>query len=167
MKVILSEDIIKVGSAGETKNVSDGYARNFLFPKKLALPATPSNLKKWESGRKVREVRLQQDLESARNTADQIRNASIRLTARVGREGHLFGSITSQMIAEALLQKGISIDKKDILLETSIKSLGDYEVPVRLYSQVNVVLKLSVVSGEAQEQAGGSIEPPDEESQAT
>jgi len=115
LKVIFREDIARVGSAGETKNVSDGYARNFLFPKQLALPATEANLKRWESESKVREVRLRQDMESARNIATQLENASIQLTARAGREGHLFGSITSQMIAEALLQKGFSIDKKNIL----------------------------------------------------
>ena len=116
MKIILCEDVSKVGLAGETKDVSGGFARNFLFPKNLAMPATPSNIKKWESERKTREIRLGQNLEAAKNLANQLENVSIDLRARSGREGHLFGSITSQMIADALLEKGFSIDKKTVIL---------------------------------------------------
>lgn len=146
MKVILYEDVPKVGSAGEIKEVSDGFARNFLFPRKLALPPTPSNIKKWQSEQKLRQIKLTRDIESARSSADQLEKISLTLSAHAGKEGHLFGSITSQMIAEALLEKGISIEKKNIVIESPIKSLGEYQVQVRLHAQVNASLKVQVIS---------------------
>lgn len=146
MKVILYDDIEKLGSAGEVKEVSDGYARNFLFPKKLAFEATSSNLKRWESERKVREIKLSQKLETAKNLANQIQNTEITLTANAGREGHLFGSVTNQMIADALLAKGFSVDKKNILIDSPIKSLGEFQVSLRLHAQVTASLKVTVLS---------------------
>ena len=147
MKVILCEDVLKLGSAGEVKEVSDGYARNFLLPKKQAMAATPSNLKKWESEKKVREIKLNQSLETAKNLSGQIQSTEISLTANAGREGHLFGSITNQMVADALLAKGFSIDKKNILIDSPIKSLGEYQVSIRLHPQVTAQLKVIVITG--------------------
>lgn len=159
MKVILYDDVSKVGVAGEVREVSGGFARNFLIPKKLAFPATPSNLKRWESEKKIRQVKLSHDLEKAQSAAKQIEEFSLTLTVRAGREGHLFGSVTSQMIAAALLEKGISIDKKNIFLESPIKSLGEFRVSVRLHSQVTADLKLSIVSAISEPaQTGSSVE---------
>ncbi|OGR83305.1 MAG: 50S ribosomal protein L9 [Elusimicrobia bacterium RIFCSPLOWO2_01_FULL_64_13] len=153
MKVILREDLAKFGAAGETKNVADGFARNFLFPKNLALPATPANLKSWEQEKKVREVHLTQDLEAARKIAGDLEAVELALPAKSGREGHLFGSITSQMVADSLLEKGFSIDKKNILMESPIKTLGSYEIPVRIHPRVSATLKVTVSP------EGGAAEP--------
>ena len=161
MKIILRDDVVKVGAAGETKNVSDGFARNFLFPKKLAMPATPANLRRWESEKKLHQTRLAQTLESAQQLAQSLEGLGLELKVRSGREGHLFGSVTSQMISEALLEKGFTIEKKNIVLETSIKSLGDFQVPIRLHSQVTATLKLKIASSNtepAEELAGAETE---------
>ncbi|OGR84564.1 MAG: 50S ribosomal protein L9 [Elusimicrobia bacterium RIFCSPLOWO2_01_FULL_54_10] len=144
MQVILCEDIDKVGLAGEIKAVAEGFARNFLFPKKLAYPATAGNLKKWESEKHVREVKLLKSLESAKALAAELGNISLEIPARAGREGHLFGSITSPAIAQALLKKGFSVDRKTIELAAPIKNLGTFEVPVRLHSQVEARLKVEI-----------------------
>ena len=166
MKIILRDDVVKVGAAGETRNVSDGFARNYLFPKKLAMPATPSNLRKWESEKKLHQTRLAQTLESAQQLAQSLEGLTLDLTARSGREGHLFGSVTSQMISEALLAKGFTIEKKNIVLETSIKSLGEYQVPIRLHSQVTATLKIKIISSTA-EPTGETDALADEEVQAS
>ena len=148
MKVILCEDVPKLGAPGEVKDVSEGFARNFLLPRKLAFAATQANIRKWESEKQIREIRLNQGLETAKKFAEQIGQISINLTAKAGREGHLFGSITNQLIAEALAGKGFSIDKKNIVLEAPIKSLGEYQIAVRLHPQVTASFKIVVVSSE-------------------
>ena len=146
MQVILCEDIDKVGVAGETKNVSEGFARNFLLPKGLAYPATQANLKKWESEQGVREVKLLKHLESARTLAGQLEQVALSIPARAGREGHLFGSITTAAVAQALLEKGFSVDRKTIEMSAPIKALGTHEVSIRLHSQVEARLKVEVVN---------------------
>ena len=156
MKVILCENIEKVGNTGEVKVVSDGHARNFLFPRNLALPATPQNLRKWESEKRVREIRLTQDLESARRLAQTLGEMTLDLSAKSGREGHLFGSITSSMIREALLEKGFSIDKKNIILESPIKLLGEYQVSIRLHAKVTASLKVNVVPSDQPKELNAS-----------
>jgi large subunit ribosomal protein L9 len=145
MKILLLEDVLKIGGAGEVKNVADGYARNYLLPKKLALPATEGNLKKWESEKRVREVKAQATLDTTKKLAADLENIAIEIPARAGKEGHLFGSITNQMVAAALLKKGFSVDKKNISLETHIKTLGEHQAQVRLHSQVTANLKIQVV----------------------
>ena len=144
MQVILCEDVTKVGTAGETKVVSDGFARNFLFPKGLAYPATASNIKKWQSEKRLREVKIKKSLESAKDLASQLEQVSLTIPALAGREGQLFGSITSAMIAHALLEKGFSVDKKTIELSAPLKSLGAHEVPIRLHAQIEARLKVEV-----------------------
>ena len=153
MKIILCEDLANVGIAGAVKEVSDGYARNFLFPKRLALLAAPSNLRKWESEKLVRQARAARGLDSAKALGASLENFTIELSVRSGREGHLFGSVTSAMIADSLLEKGISIDKKNINLETPIKSLGEYQVPIRLHSQVTALLKVRVAAANSEKGA--------------
>ena len=144
MKVILCEDVPKIGVAGEVKTVSDGYARNFLMPRKLALIATAGNIRKWESEKKVREIRLSQDLEAAKKSVAQLEQISLDITAKAGREGHLFGSITNAMIADALLAKGFPVDKKNIVLDMHIKTLGEHKINIRLHAQLSAVLKINV-----------------------
>lgn len=166
MKVILCDDVSALGVAGETKEVSNGYARNFLIPKQLALPATPSNLKKLESEIKNRKIKSTKDLGTAQNLASQIEKVNLNLAARAGREGHLFGSITNQMIADALKENGISVNKKSIIIESPIKSIGEYQLSVRLHPQVTVALKMKVTSDSSQNQessaAGNAVEKSEE-----
>lgn len=156
MQIILSEDLPKVGRAGEIKNVSDGYARNFLFPRKLALPATPANLKRLETELKKRAARTTQLLASAKQMQEELEKISLVFHVRAGKEGHLFGSVSPQMIAEALQAKGIAVDKKNIHLPSPIKSLGEYEVSIKLHSDLNALLKIQVLPDQntAQEQSG-------------
>lgn len=146
MKVILCDDVPKVGAAGDTQEVSDGFARNFLLPRGLAYPATAANLKKWQAEKKVRQVKLEKNLESARKLAGELEQISLTIPARAGREGQLFGSITAAMVAQALLEKGFSVDKKMIALDTPMKTLGDFQVSIRLHSQVQVNLKVQVTA---------------------
>ncbi len=145
MKVILYDDVEKLGSAGDVKEVAAGFARNFLIPKKLAMAASDANVKRWESEKRVRTIRLTQNLERAKESAQKIESVSLVIPAKAGREGHLFGSVTNQMIAEALLAQGLSIDKKNIVLDAPIKQIGDFTAHVRLHAQVNAALKVSVV----------------------
>lgn len=153
MQVILCENVAKVGSAGETREVSDGFARNFLLPRGLAYPATSSNLRKWQSEKRVREVKLEKNLESAKALSEQIQQISLTIPARAGREGRLFGSITSSAVAQALAGKGFSVDKKMITLSAPIKALGAYEIPIRLHSEIEAKLKVEVTAEEPKPQA--------------
>lgn len=145
MKIILFQDIPKIGTAGEIKEVADGFARNYLLPRVLAHPLTPANLKKWESEKKSRKVALEQSLDKAKSLAVEIENITLDLHANAGREEHLFGSITAQGIADALLEKGFSVDKKNIILDAPIKMLGEYQVTLKLHSQVTPTLKIKVL----------------------
>src|SRR5262245_27685789 len=130
MKVLLCDDVVKCGAAGEVKDVSDGFARNFLLPRKLAVPATDASLRKWESEKKVRQVKIEQNLEAAKKVAEQLEAMDLEIPARAGKEGHLFGSITNHSIADALAAKGFVADKKHIELEAHIKAVGEYVVKV-------------------------------------
>lgn len=156
MKVILYNDVEKLGFAGDVRDVSGGFARNFLIPRKLAMPATDSNLRRWESEKQGRTIRLTKDLEQAKEIGRKIESISLTLPARSGREGHLFGSVTSQMVADALAGQGFSIEKKNIILESPIKQLGEYTVQVHLHAQVTAPLKVSVVSSSPEESGAGS-----------
>lgn len=153
MKVILCEDIQKLGLAGETKDVSDGFARNYLLPKNLVLTATAANLRKWESEKSSRLKKISKSLESAQELSSQLQNTGVEINVKAGREGHLFGSVTTSMISKALTVKGFSIDKKHIILDTPIKALGEHTVQVHLHSQVNCPLKVTVLASEVVEDA--------------
>ncbi len=148
MKVILLDDVAKVGRRGEVRDVSDGYARNFLIPKKLALSATAGNLKNLDH------IKQQQDAKASRikTDADSLR-ARIEALAfedrrQASEEGKLFGSVTSQDVAEFLDRHGIKIERRRIMLEEPIKSLGEHTVPIRLHADVTAQLRISVVRSE-------------------
>lgn len=146
MKVILTQNIKGVGCADDVVNVSDGYARNYLFPRKLALPANDVNLKQVEKRKQVEEARGEKALEESKGLADQINEAQITIKGRVGTGTKLYGSITHADIADALEQQaGIKIDKRKIEMEEPIKSLGSYEVPIRLHKDAVAHLKVEVV----------------------
>lgn len=145
LKVILRQDVSGVGRAGEAKQVKDGFARNYLFPKNLAVVATEHNLHQIEADRKKAEAKRTQELAEMQVLAQKLQGLSVTLTADVNEEEKLYGSLTAQEIAKALGAEGISLDKKMILLETPIKALGIYDVPVRLHADLTATLKVWVV----------------------
>jgi len=145
MKIILLDDVTKVGRRGEVREVSDGYARNFLIPKKLALSATAGNLKNLEHIKKQQEAkadRVKADAESLRAKIEALVYEERR---QASEEGKLFGSVTTQDIADFLVSRGIDIDRKRLTLEEPIKALGDFSVSMRLHHDVTAQLKVNVV----------------------
>lgn len=148
MKVILLEDVKTLGKKGEIVNINDGYARNFVLPKKLGLEATGKNLNDLKL-KKQNEDRLAQEiLEAAQALAKEIEAGKIELTIKTGEGGRTFGSVSSKEIAVAVKeQMGYEIDKKKIQMKEAIKTLGVHQVPVKLHQKVTAELKVHV--GEA------------------
>lgn len=145
MKVILVKDIDKLGKPGQTVKVADGYARNYLLPQKLALEATKANEKLFielQKKAQQKEIRAQKEAEEL---AEKIRGLSCTIVRQAGEEEKLYGSVTNMDIATALQQEGLHIDKKKILLEEPIKSLGIFYVPIKLHPEVSTELKVWVV----------------------
>lgn len=148
MKVILLDDVAKVGRRGEVRDVSDGYARNFLIPKKLALSATAGNLKNLDH------IKQQQDAKASRIKTDadslraRIEGLAYEDRRQASEEGKLFGSVTSQDVAEFLEGQGVRIERRRIMLEEPIKSLGEHTVPIRLHQDVTAQLRIHVVRAE-------------------
>ena len=145
MKVILTEDIQNLGTTGTIQEVKNGYARNYLLPRGLAKPATPGAMKLIEQKKAADEKKLIRAEEDNRSLATQIEQQTIRLTARVGQNGRLYGSITSAQIAEALSDLvGQEIDRRKVDLAENIHSIGQYEVPIRLVGRVVPKVKVIV-----------------------
>lgn len=145
MKVILLKDVKGLGKEGDLVNSKDGYARNFLFPKDLAIEATPGNLKKWEDKNRQLEEKKQEEIKEANLLKEKIENLTVDIKAKGGSAGKLFGSITSQDIATALnAQHKIDIDKRKIELKDNIKTTGIKEVDVKLYPEISAKLKINV-----------------------
>ncbi|MBI5186844.1 MAG: 50S ribosomal protein L9 [Nitrospinae bacterium] len=144
MKIILKEDVKNVGQRGEEVNVADGYGRNFLLPRELAVLATVKNVKQLNHHRKLMEDRNKKELKAARDFAEKLTKINCALKRKSGEEGKLFGSVTSQDIADHLKEVGIDIDRKKIHLEEPLKSLGTFRVPLKLHSEVTVDLKVTV-----------------------
>ncbi|MFZ5518258.1 MAG: 50S ribosomal protein L9 [Candidatus Zhuqueibacterota bacterium] len=145
MKVILKKDFNKVGKVGDVVKVKDGYARNYLIPQGIALKADESNIRLLEAERKLIQTRLNKDRKSAEKLAEELDKISCTATVTVGEEDKVFGSVTSQTIADLLKDKGVEIDKKKILLDEPIKALGIYTIPIKLHSEVEAKIKLWVV----------------------
>lgn len=147
-KIILTAPVDKLGAEGETVTVTDGYARNFLFPRGMAIPATPGNMRRIEAQHEKRAQELTAQLEQAKRTAEKLTARSCTVTASAGPDGRIFGSVTATQIADALKAEGIELDRKTILLERSIREVGVYDVEVKLHPEVSAKLKVWVVSGE-------------------
>ena len=146
MKVILLEDVKSLGKKGEIVNVSDGYARNLILPKRLGVEATPKNLNDLKLQKANEEKVAQENLEAARAFAKDLEDKEIILTLKVGEGGRTFGSVSTKEISEAAKdQLGLDIDKKKMVLEEPIKSLGTHEVPVKLHKDVTAILRVKVV----------------------
>ena len=150
MRVILRSDVPNVGRKGDVLDVSDGFARNFLVPKGLALRATEGALAQAEGMRRARAVKEQRDRDDATEVARRLTPVVIRIPARAGSEGRLFGSVTSADVAEAVqAQTGVTIDRRRLHLDDPIKSLGLHEIALRLHTDVEVRLQVEVVSTSA------------------
>ncbi len=145
MKVILREDVEKLGKAGDIVKVADGYGRNFLIPRKLAVPADVRNVRTLEHDKRVIEARAKKARKAAESLAEKVAAVSVTLPARAGEEGKLFGAITSRDIAEALVKAGVAVDRKLVLLAEPIKQLGDYKVKVKLGADIVPEISVSVV----------------------
>ncbi len=145
MKVILREDVDKLGKAGDIVKVADGYGRNYLIPRQLAVPADVRNVRALEHDKRVIEARAKKARKAAESLAEKVAAVSLKLPARAGDEGKLFGAITSRDIAEALGKAGLAIDRKLVQLAEPIKQLGDYKVKVRLGAEIVPEVSVSVV----------------------
>lgn len=145
MKVILKKDFESAGKAGDVIVVKDGYARNFLIPKGIALKADKSNIKFLEAEKQKAEKKLNKDKKAAENLAEELSGVSCTAAVTVGEDDKVFGSVTTQIIAELLKDKGFEIDRKKIQIDEPIKALGIYTIPIKLYSDVEAKIKLWVV----------------------
>ena len=144
MKVILLDDVPKLGRRGEVRDVSDGYARNYLLPQKLALLATPVNLKDLEQIKKRREAQTATAQVEAEARARTIETLTLSLTRQASEEGRLYGSVGVQDMVAFLAQHGIVIEKRRVGLEEPIKTVGEYTVPIRLHPEVTAQLRVVV-----------------------
>ena len=145
MKIILKEDIKKIGKMGQIVDVANGYARNYLVPKGLAVEASTKNIRSLEHERKIIQEKAKKLKDSAQDIASRISSMTLTIKAKAGEEEKLFGSVTTMDIAEALLNEGLEIDKKKISLEEPIKRLGSYSVQIKLHSDVSVPLSIQIV----------------------
>ena len=145
MKVILRKDAQKLGKTGDVVAVKNGYARNYLIPRGMVYEANQGNLRQLEEEKKQQSKRSDKDHKISEALAAQLEKVSITIKMKVGEEDKLFGSVTSQMIAEALLEKGITIDKRQIELEDELKTLGIFDVPVKLAGGVMGKVKVWIV----------------------
>jgi len=146
MKIILKEDIHGLGKAGQVINVKDGYARNYLLPRGLALIADEKNLRVLEYQKKKFEEEAKKKLQDAESVRQMLTAFELTIKAKAGEDQKLFGSITAKDIAEALQKQGFSVDKKQINISEPIKRLGEHEVELKLHSNVSARLKINVVA---------------------
>lgn len=144
MKVILKQDVEKLGKAGDIVKVAPGYGRNYLVPRNIAVEATPGNIKVVEMERIAHARRDQREKESASLLAGEIVKLSVKLQRKAGEGGSLYGSVTALDIADFLTTHKIDIDKRKIQLEEPIKTVGEYQVPIRLHREVTVPIKVVV-----------------------
>ena len=145
MELILLKDVEKLGKRGDLVHVKDGYARNFLLPTGLARPNTPGNVRFVEKIKELERAQLEEELKQAKTLSERLTSISCTLRVKVGEEDKLFGAVTAQDIAACLQEEGVSIDRKKIVLEQPIKSLGIFQIPVRLHPEVTATLKVWVV----------------------
>jgi large subunit ribosomal protein L9 len=134
VKVILTSDVAKIGKSGELKDVADGYARNFLIPQKLAVPAAGGAYRAWQHDIASREEKRKRERGEAEIAANRISSTTLTMGVKVGEGGRLYGSITTQDIADALGRRGIVVDKHKIELDQPLKSLGTYKVAIKVYA---------------------------------
>ena len=157
-QVLLLQPINGLGAEGDTVTVRAGYARNFLLPRKLALPITQANKKHVEALLKAREAREQKEFEQARELSEKIQKTSIAIAVKTGEGGKMFGAVTANDLLERLKEEGIELAKKQLLLATPIKELGSHTATVKVHADVEAELKFEVVSENPIEDGAGSEE---------
>jgi large subunit ribosomal protein L9 len=144
MQIILQEDVEKLGTRGQVVEVKEGYARNFLLPRKLALEASAGNMKRLEKMRAVFAKKEAVEKGDAQKLAELLAGVSLELIRKAGGTDQLFGSVTSADISQALAAQGFTVDKRKITLAEPIKVIGEYEVPLKLHREVSTTVKLTV-----------------------
>jgi large subunit ribosomal protein L9 len=144
MQIILQEDVEKLGTRGQVVEVKEGYARNFLLPRKLALEASAGNMKRLEKMRAAFAKKEATEKGEATKLAELLAGVSLELTRKAGDNDQMFGSVTTADLSEALAAKGFTIDKRKITLAEPIKVLGEYDVPLKLHREVSATVKLAV-----------------------
>ena len=169
MKVLLKEDVPKLGSVGDEVEVKDGYGRNFLIPMGKALLATPKNLKQFRHQKSIVEHKVKKFKGIAQDVADQLAKLSLSVKKKVGEQGKLFGAVTSQEIADLISAQGVEIDRRKIQLGEPIKSLGEFKIPIKLHPEITAEFTLTVIGEEpeasaAAPEADAQAEAPVEES---
>lgn len=150
MKIVLREDVDKLGERGQVVNVAAGYARNFLFPKALAFEATAGNMRQIELRKKVWVVREARETEDANNLAARIAEIKLVIAKKVGENDALYGSVTSQEIADLLKAKGVEVDRRKIQMHDPIRSIGTFEVTIKIHRQVGAKVSVQVVPESAE-----------------
>ncbi|RYD02463.1 50S ribosomal protein L9 [Desulforamulus aquiferis] len=149
MQVVLLQDVPKIGKKGDIVNVAEGYARNFLYPRNLASPASEGKLKEISTQRQNQVAKKQKLEQEARDLAAKISNLTVKLQAKVGEAGRLFGAISSKDIADGLkAQHGYDIDKKKIVLKDPIKNLGNHKVVIKIHPVAQAEIEVEVVATE-------------------
>jgi len=146
MKIILRQDVTNLGRMGEIVNVKDGYARNYLIPRELAFFATPGAMKAFEVENKKYLRKLESEKGLAEELAQKLSELQISIPMKVGEEDKLYGSVSPQMIAQELTDKGFEIDKRHILIDEPIKTLGVFDIKVKLHPEVLANLKVWVIN---------------------
>ena len=148
MKIIFLQDVKGSGKKGEIKNVADGYARNMLLPKGLAVEATPENMTKLQGQQSSAQHKIDLEIQAAKETAAKVKGKKVNITAKAGSNGKLFGSVTAANVAEALdKQFGVKLDKKKITLSTDIKNFGSYTATLKFYNGVSETVDVEVSEG--------------------
>ena len=149
MEIILIKDCKDAGKAGEKKNVSDGYAKNFLIPKGFALPATKANIAKWKQSKANEKAKHDKELELARKHKEKLEKDTLIIKAKTGEKGKLYGAITNKNIAEEIKKSfRFNLNKKKIVLDHPIKEVGSYDVKAKLFEGINATIKVQVESNE-------------------
>ncbi|MGC8863052.1 MAG: 50S ribosomal protein L9 [Armatimonadota bacterium] len=150
MKLILTRDVKDLGKAGDVVNVAEGYGRNFLLPRKLAVLADAGAMKALEKKKKILEIKGAQMAAQAREIAERLNSIQVRVTGKAGSGTKLYGSVTSQEIADALFeQHAIKVDKRKIHITEPIKNIGTFEVPIKLHHDVSANIHVEVVAAES------------------
>ena len=144
MKVILTETVESIGQIGDVVNVAPGYARNFLFPKKLAMEATGGNVRELEHKKRMLAQKREKYRQEMLSYAEKLNTVTVSMRRKVSEEDKLYGSVSTGDIAKALEQKGFEIDRKDIVLEQPIKQLGEFSVTVRVDAQVSATIRVVI-----------------------
>lgn len=152
MKVVLRENVDNLGRRGDVVNVAPGFGRNFLIPKKLAFPDTPGYRKVLAAERRAKELREMKEQREAEAVAVRITGLALSITKKVGEEGQLYGSVTAQEISELLAGHGIEVDRRRIVLDEPIRTVGSHIVPVRLHREVTAQANVEVVAEAAPEE---------------